>query len=315
MKKSIFIFSICILFLLTACTKKEDITLSSATHSSGDWAVKGYVKNASNKIIVGVLSGDPDLNNFQIISADAYDDTTPPTIKHDKFSGFISGIGSASHGNKTAKVYLDVVDKNFLDENDPEILSKKQIKQIKSEGTKVTLKTSKKQIDYWTNLDSNNGSDDYTGTDDSDYEKSSPSKKATDNDLSKIKLKVKKKLKDGFAGLSDAKVTVQGQTSTKPYTAGIEIYDKDFMDMSIERNSMMDVLNGIQSFDGYDQYENFNVTYYADLQNDKGKVVKHTKVLSFGIKGSQLKQLDPSNMSNKDVNANVNDYWEQKISK
>ena len=138
---------------------------------------------------------------------------------------------------------------------------------------------------------------------------------SSNGNLQKLSNKIKKALKDGYSGLNHTKVTVQGQTSTKPYTAGIEIYDKDFMDMSIERNSMMDVLNGIQSFDGYDQYENFNVTYYADLQNDKGKVVKHTKVLSFGIKGSQLKQLDPSNMSNKDVKANVNDYWEQKISK
>jgi hypothetical protein len=73
----------------------------------------------------------------------------------------------------------------------------------------------------------------------------------------------------------------------------------------------MDVLNGIQSFKGYDKYENFNVTYYADLQNDKGKTVKHTKILSFSIEGSQLKQLDPSNMSSDDIESNVNSYWEQ----
>jgi hypothetical protein len=297
------------LFLLSACNKKASVKLSTTTYNSGDWVVKGSVKNTSNKMIVGVLSGDPDSNDSQIISINASDDDIPPTIKKGKFSGVISGIGSASYGKKNAKIYLDVVDKDFLDNNDiPEILSKKQIKQIKSEGTKITLKTSKKQIDYWTKLDSN----DDVNTDDSDHAESSSTEDSTlNNGLTKLTHKVNNGLKNGFAGLNDSKVTVEGQTSIKPYTAGIEIYDKDFMDMAIERNSIMDVLNGIQSFKGYDQYENFNVTYYADLQNDKGKMVKHTKILSFGIEGSKLKQLDPSNMSSKDAKANVNDYREQ----
>lgn len=297
------------LFLLSACSKKASVKLSTTTYNSGDWVVKGSVKNTSNKMIVGVLSGDPDSNDSQIISINASNDDIPPTIKKGKFSGVISGIGSASYGKKNAKIYLDVVDKDFLDNNDiPEILSNKQIKQIKSEGTKITLKTSKKQIDYWAKLDSN----DDVNTDDSDYAESSSTENSTSNNgLTKLTHKVNNGLKNGFAGLNDSKVTVEGQTSIKPYTAGIEIYDKDFMDMAIERNSMVDVLNGIQSFKGYDQYENFNVTYYADLQNDKGKVVKHTKILSFAIEGSQLKQLDPSNMSSKDAKVNVNDYWEQ----
>lgn len=297
------------LFLLSACNKKASVKLSTTTYNSGDWVVKGSVKNTSNKMIVGVLSGDPDSNDSQIISINASDDDIPPTIKKGKFSGVISGIGSASYGKKNAKIYLDVVDKDFLDNNDiPEILSKKQIKQIKSEGTKITLKTSKKQIDYWAKLDSN----DDVNTDDSDYAENSSTENSTSNNgLTKLTHKVNNGLKNGFAGLNNSKVTIEGQTSIKPYTAGIEIYDKDFMDMAIERNSMVDVLNGIQSFKGYDQYENFNVTYYADLQNDKGKVVKHTKILSFAIEGSQLKQLDPSNMSSKDAKVNVNDYWEQ----
>lgn len=50
----------------------------------------------------------------------------------------------------------------------------------------------------------------------------------------------------------------------------------------------MGILKDVQSFNGCNQYKNFNVTYYADLQDNKAQLL-NTKNLSFGIKGFRLK--------------------------
>lgn len=284
-RKIAFIFLPLFIISFTVASYIPEDTSESEQHSKEDHknasTITDFIKITNKKNEIGSYSTDKN-GNFSIngIALKGINLTVKSEQKNSSLSGFTKHLSIGEHFNLKGNTNnSNDVDLLLMNADDGNHQAKKEIK-IANE---IAINDESEE----TPLDSSN------------------------DDLQKLSNKVRKSLKDGYSGLNHTKVIVQGQTSIKPYTAGIEIYDKDFMDMAIERNSMMDVLNGIQSFNGYDQYENFNVTYYTDLQNDKGKTVKHTKILSFGIEGSKLKQLDPSNMSSKDAKANVNDYWEQ----
>lgn len=287
--------------VLAGCSTKNNIKLTSVKIDEyGDWIVSGKTNASDGSIIVGVNTGDPDLHNDELVSSSADElGEKPAVVTNGKFKARIDASDSLMSTNKKTSIYLAAVNDDFLkkDEIGLPISSKKKINSIKKAGSIHKLSSSKKQIAYWQKISEEAAEE----SDDTSTE---------NEDLPILTSKVKSNLKNGVSDLRNTKVTVEGP-SIKPYTAGIAIYDKDFMDLDLERNSMIDVLNAIQSLDGYDKYENFNVAYYADLRNDKGKIVKRTKILSFGIKGSELKQLSPSNMSADDIENNVNSYWEQ----
>lgn len=136
----------------------------------------------------------------------------------------------------------------------------------------------------------------------------SSSKRGPVNGIEGLRYQVNKAEKKD--GVGDYKVKVEGQDTSKPYTANIFLNKADGYTYDTAKSNAITAVEGIKKMH-YKDFSAIGIIFTTTMLDNYGGKHKNIKVLKYDLKKKTIEQIHPANIS--DLKPVADDFWRRPL--